>query len=160
MVAATRERLDGIGPLSGLTRHRRAERRRWQAKLVDDLDAAEQARAATAAARGEQLRHEQAAHDRFEQVEGWRRDEIAALRSRLDHHWADVVAGCVRADDPLAYGIDKLRRARQTMADDLRDLEASIPIDRDGERAWARRELVAAAIARRDAQHGLDDAVG
>jgi conjugative relaxase-like TrwC/TraI family protein len=161
IVAGTRERLDAIGPLSGLSRHGRAERRWWQAKLVDDLDAAELARAATetAVTKCEQLRCAQGAHDRFEQTHRWRRGEVAALRSRLDHHWADVVAGCVRADDPLAYGIDKLRAARQTVAGDLCDIEASIPVDKSGERAWTRRELVSAAIARRDAQHGLDDAV-
>jgi conjugative relaxase-like TrwC/TraI family protein len=161
IVAGTREGLDAVGTLSGLTRNGRAERRRWQAKLVDDLDAAEQARAATAATatKCEQLRRGQAAHDRFEQTHRWRRGEVAALRSRLDHHWADVIASCVRADNPLAYGIDKLRRARQTLAGDLCDIEASIPVDLDREQARTRRELVSAAIARREAQHGLDDAV-
>jgi hypothetical protein len=161
IVAGTGDRLDAIGALSGLSRQGRADRRWWQAKLVDDLDAAEQARAATATAvaRCEQLQSAQAAHDRFDQTHRWRRGEVAALRSRLDHHWADVVASCVRADDPLAYGIDKLRHARRTVAGDLCDIEASIPVDRDREQARTRRELVAAAIARRDAQHRLDDAV-
>jgi hypothetical protein len=137
------------------------ERRGWQAKLVDDLGAAAQARSATATAvtNCEQLRREQAAHDRFEQTHRWRQVEVAALRSRLDHHWADVVASCVRADEPLAYGIDKLRAARRTAVGDLCDIEASIPVDRDREQARTRRELVSAALARREAQHGLDDAV-
>jgi hypothetical protein len=161
IVAGTRERLEAVGALSGLSRHGRAERGWWQAKLAGDLDTAGQARAATAIAMSnlDRLRREQVAHDRFEQAQGWRRAEVAALRSRVDHHWADVVAGCVRADDPLAYGMDKLRAARHTVAGDLSALEASIPIDRDSERARTRRDLVTAAVARRDAQHGLDDAV-
>ena len=97
IVAGTRERLDVIGALSGLSRHGLAERRWWRAKLVDDLDAAELAWAATetTVTKCEQLQCEQAAHDRFERTHRWRREEVAALRSSLDRHWADVVAGCV-----------------------------------------------------------------
>jgi hypothetical protein len=160
IVAGTTKRLDAIGALSGLRRHGRAERRLWQAKLADDVDAAEQARAASAAAVTDldQLRREQAAHDRFERTHGWRGTEIAALRSRLDHHWADVVAACVRADDPLAYGIDRLRGARRTLAGDIGDIEANIPADRDGERARTRREMIDAAIGRRDAERDVAEA--
>ncbi len=51
------------------------------------------------------LRDEQDAYGRFETAEGWRRADLVRLLHRLDHHWAEVVAACVGADDPLAYGI-------------------------------------------------------
>ena len=92
----------------------------------------------------ERLRGEQTAHDRFEQAHGWRRTQLAELRARLDHHWVEVIAGCVQADDPLAYGIDRLRGARRTVAGDLDAIDASIPDDREGEQAQTRRELIAA----------------
>ena len=62
--------------------------------------------------RVDRLEQAQDAYERFEHAEGWRRADVARLHDQLDDHWADVVVACVRADDPLAYGIDKLRHAR------------------------------------------------
>ena len=96
--------------------------------------------------------------DRFEAAEGWRRDDISRLRGQLDHHWAEVVAACVQADDPLAYGVDKLRHARATTAGDLRDLDARVPVDRATERDDARRQLADALRARQQAEEALGTA--
>ena len=134
VAAQTAERLDGLGARSVLTAYGRAERRRWQTQLAADRDAVEQAKAARIdiTSTVERLRREQTLHECFERIHGWRRTEIVELQDRLDHHWAEVIAACVRADDPLAYGIDRLRHARGTVAGDLNDLNATIPVDRDG----------------------------
>ena len=115
--------------------------------LTADRDRADQAATATslAASTVEDLRRQQTAHDRFEETHRWRRTEIVALQGGLDHHWAEVIAACVRADDPLAYGIDRLRHARRTLAVALEGIDRSFPVDRDGERAQTRRELIVAA---------------
>ena len=78
--------------------------------------------------------------------------------ARLDHHWAEVVAACVQADDPLAYGVDKLRHARATTAGDLRDLDARVPVDRATERDDAKRQLAHAQRGRQQAEQALESA--
>jgi len=86
--------------------------------------------------------HERAlSQPRCEAVQVWRQDEIVHLREQLDHHWAQVAVACVNADDPLAYGIDKLRQARTTIESDRRDIEAGIPEDRAEQWQEARRHL-------------------
>ena len=106
----------------------------------------------------ERLHRDQTIHECFERIHGWRRTEISQLQDRLDHHWAEVIAACVRADDPLAYGIDRLRHARGTVAGDLNDLNATIPVDREAERSETRRQLAVAAIQQREAERDLADA--
>ncbi len=64
----------------------------------------------------------------------------------------------MQADDPLAYGVDKLRHARATTAGDLRDLDARIPVDRATERDDARRQLADALRARQQAEEALGTA--
>ncbi len=54
-----------------------------------------------------------ARHD-WDAAHGWRSDRIAKIDDTLDHHWADVVLRAVRADDPLAFGVDALRHAAAT----------------------------------------------
>ena len=39
----------------------------------------------------------------------------------------------MQADDPLAYGVERLRHARATTAGDLRGLDARVPVDRAAE---------------------------
>ena len=93
------------------------------------------------AGRVAQLRGDQDTFERFEAAQGWRRDDLVQLRAQLDHHWADVVTSCVRADDPLAFGIDKVRHARTTTVADLGRLDAAIPVDRNTEWDQTRRHL-------------------
>jgi hypothetical protein len=81
-----------------------------------------------------------------------------ASEAGWDRHWAEVVAACVQADDPLAYGVDKLRHARATKAGELLGLEAGIPVDQATERDDARRQLADALRARQKAEQALGTA--
>lgn len=139
----TARQLGAMSQFAGLSPRGRAERRRLQDKLACDTVRAGAAKEScdeleTQAGR---LRKEQGALERFEAAEGWRRDEVPRLQDQLDHHWAEVVAACVNADDPLAFGTDKLRHARATVALDLQRLADAAPPDREGEREQARQEL-------------------
>ena len=117
----TAGRLADLGRLSALRRRGREDRRDLQAKLTveDKAVASARGRVADLTARVAELRRGQGAYEHFELIEGWRRGEITRLRARLDHHWADVITACVRGDDPLAYGTDKLRQARATATREL-----------------------------------------
>ena len=66
-----------------------------------------------------------------------------------------MVTSCVRADDPLAFGIDKLRNARTTTVADLYRLDASIPADRITEWEQSRGQLPDILRARHDAERQL-----
>ena len=68
----------------------------------------------------------------FEVEHGWRRERIVEINNELAHHWAAVTLGAVREDDPLAFGIDELRRARATYARDLNAVLRTVPRDRSG----------------------------
>ena len=150
----TARQLGAMSQFAGLSPRGRAERRRLQDKLACDTVRAGAAKEScdeleTQAGR---LRKEQGALERFEAAEGWRRDEVPRLQDQLDHHWAEVVAACVNADDPLAFGTDKLRHARATVALDLQRLADAAPPDREGEREQARQELGDTLRARHDAE--------
>jgi hypothetical protein len=151
--------LGAPGPFAGLSRHARDERRLLHDRLASDTRRAAAAceRYQEIAARVERLRQEQDASMRFESLEGWRRDDIVRLHGQLDHHWAEVVAACVAADDPLAYGIDKLRHARTTMAADRQDIDAGVPDDRAGEWQQARGQLPGMVRERHHAEILLAD---
>jgi hypothetical protein len=143
--AATRSAadLDGLGLLAGLSHRGREQRRCLHDRLEGDKSRATDARDRyeDVAARVAQLRQEQGARDRFETAEGWRRDDLVRLREQLDHHWAEVVVACLRADDPLVYGIGKLRLARTIVDADRRVIDAGIPDDRTDEWQEARSQL-------------------
>ena len=99
----------------------------------------------------------QDALERFDATEGWRQGDIPRLRDQLDHHWAQIVTDCARADDPLAYGIDKLRHARFTLQADRTTLDVGIPDDRDSDWQQARRQLPRALRDRHRAETDLAD---
>ena len=82
---------------------------------------------------------------------GWRSDRIAEIDHTLDHHWADVVLRAVRADEPLAFGIDALRCAAATYHADRDTITRSLPPD-------PRRDLKAAEDTRRHRQRELKEA--
>ena len=63
--------------------------------------------------------------------------------------------GLPRADDPLAYGIDKLRQARATVARELNKLDAAVPPDRSGDLESLRRQLLGAVTTRQQAEEEL-----
>jgi len=136
-------RAAAIGPFESLRRAGRDERARWSAAAAEhgrDLARYERAHARLAA-RVAELNAALGARQAFEQREGWRAEAIAELRDRLDHHWRRAVIAVLRQGDPLAYGLEALRRAGATTAADLRHLEASVPLDRTRQLASAEVEL-------------------
>jgi hypothetical protein len=92
---------------------------------------------------------------------------VVEIDDRLEHHWASAVFSAVREGDPLAFGQDRLRRARSIYAADLQRAEdcqgngregASVQRDsplttRDGTEPNGRGEL-SAIVAE------LDEAIG
>ena len=81
---------------------------------------------------------ERAAWDR---TNGWHLDRVAEIDDTLAYHWAEVSLRAVRADDPLAFGVERLRNARATYQGDLDHLVKAIPLDRRDALADAEREL-------------------
>ncbi len=134
VAAHSRRQLDELGPFRRLEPPRpRAAPASSRTSLEGDRRraAAARERYEETAERVERLRQEQDAFERFETAEGWRRDDLVRLRDQLDHHWAEVVAACVVADDPLAFGIDKLRHARSHLGcRRTGQLDAAVPADR------------------------------
>ena len=68
----------------------------------------------------------------FDRTEAWRHDRLAEIDDGLEHHWARTVLSAVREGDPLAYGPDRLRRARSTYAVDLGLVEGDEDRHRSG----------------------------
>jgi conjugative relaxase-like TrwC/TraI family protein len=60
----------------------------------------------------------QSRRERWEHANAWRHDAIADLDDRLDRHWAETVLSAAVEGDPLAHGLDRLRHAVHTLADD------------------------------------------
>jgi conjugative relaxase-like TrwC/TraI family protein len=156
-LADTIARVDDLGALSGLTKAGRTERHRLERQL--DTDRASVVDAAGTLAVGGQrvtrLEGDQAAHDRFEATEGWRRDVVTETIDRLDAHWSDVAVACVRADQPLAYGPEPLRLAYRHRSEQLAALDVTVPADRTIERDRARTDVVAVVQARGRAEADL-----
>jgi hypothetical protein len=160
MASRTADRLAAVGALAGLTRRGRDQRRWLQDKLASDAGRAAAAKdnCDELGRRISGLRREQDTFDRFEAAEGWRRDDISHLWGQLDHHWAEVVAACVQADDPLAYGVERLRHARATTVGDLRGVDTRAPVDRAAEHDDAGQQLADAQRARQQAEEAVDSA--
>lgn len=158
-IGAARQ-LDDLGALSGLSRRGREQRRQLEERLAANEQQAVAARQARddIASRVQALQRDQTALERFEKTEGWRREDLVRVRDRLDNHWAQTVTACVRADDPLAFGIEKLRHARATTASRIEQLDASVPPDRASEWQDARAQLPLVLRARHDAERALADA--
>lgn len=76
------------------------------------------------------LERAEAQREAWENREGWRTGRIPELHAELDRQWTQAVLGAVSQDDPLAYGIDRLRHARTTITDELARLDTSLPPDR------------------------------
>ena len=159
LVAGARKQLDDVGALSGLSRRGREQRRQVDERLAANEQQAVAARQARddIASRLQALQRDQIAFERFETSEGWRREDLVRVRDLLDDHWAQTVTACVRADDPLAFGIDKLRHARATTATRIDQLDTSLPPDRASEWRDARAQLPQVLRARHDAERALAD---
>jgi hypothetical protein len=121
-------------PLVQLRRGGRRARADAEARLVDAGESLRRADREVAQARAlfDQLI---AAHEHwqaFEKEHSWRRARVVAIDGEIAHHWARTTLTAVREDDPLAFGIDELRRARATYAADLNAVLATLPTDRSG----------------------------
>jgi hypothetical protein len=157
VAAYTASQLDSHGPLAGLSRRGHQERCDLQDKLTFHRHQAQDAkdRRDEMAGRVAARQRDTDAFQRFDRAEGWRRDDLRRLHDQLDDHWARVVAACVRADEPLAFGIDKLRHARATTAARVNQLDAQVPPDRGEEWQQARRQLPDLVRARHHAEQAL-----
>ncbi len=152
-------RLGAFGPLSGLRRSARAERSQAEQALTqarDRLDAARANRRVSEHRVGE-LEAAAARRARFDADNAWRVERIAAIDAELNRHWATATLAAVRQDDPLAFGIERLRAARATYAADLDAYRASLPPDSTGIAAEAKRQLAAREQDLREARYGVED---
>ena len=59
--------------------------------------------------------------ERWVAANAWRHDEITELDQKLADHWATTVRTALQQGDPLAFGLNRLREARTTMAAHTRD---------------------------------------
>ena len=139
MVAQARERLryieaqaDAVGPLASLRRDTRSRRDRWLREVTQDRSRLAEAVGEAARWDAEVARLEPISDARveWERREGWRVERVAAVEATLDGHWARAVLSATRQGDPLAFGGDRLRHAREHFANALHTLEASLPPDR------------------------------
>lgn len=77
-------------------------------------------------------------HARWVRANQWRHPELERIDRQLDDHWADAVMVAVHQDDPLAYGLDRLRNVRAALASrprwhaqqDLTAVDAALARDR------------------------------
>jgi conjugative relaxase-like TrwC/TraI family protein len=132
-----------LGPLTRLRRGGRDEVTHADDALAGARRRLERAKQALGDARVDVARLEQGAAGRtaWDHAHGWRLNRIAQIDDTLAHHWAEVALRAVRADDPLAFGADRLRAAHATFREDLGQLIASLPPDRRNALARAKTEL-------------------
>lgn len=145
-VERAHQRLAAFGPLTGLRQVGRAARATAQGELARSVAGRNEVASALATARrrAEHLDAHQQRRGAFLGQEGWRAQRVAAIDDELAHHWTRVVLAAVGQDDPLAFGIERLRSARATVAADLARLRAGLPPDRSDAIARAELELVTA----------------
>jgi hypothetical protein len=73
----------------------------------------------------------------FEESEGWRRQRLAEVSRNIERHWTNAVVAAARASDPLAYGVDGLHVAINTLQRTARDVAPSIDLGHDRHGATA-----------------------
>lgn len=139
-----------LGPVTRLRRGGRDDLARAGEALAGAHRRVQRAEQALRDAHADIARLERAAAARaaWDHAHGWRLDRIAEIDNTVAHHWAEVVLRAVRADDPLAFGTDRLRAAHAAFGEDLERLTASLPPDRRHALARAKAEL-------RDHEHKL-----
>ncbi len=123
---------DRLGPLARLRRGGRDEITRADQALAGAQRRLARANDAVQSAFSDVAHHERAVTARamWDQRYRWRLTRIGEIDDTLAHHWADVVLRAVRADDPLAFGIQALREARATYEADRARLRGDLPPDR------------------------------
>lgn len=136
----------GFGPLSGLRRSGRTQRSNAEHALARAAERLESARVErrTSERQLAWLEAGEAERRRFVADNGWRAERVRAIDAELDRHWVTATLAAVRQDDPLAFGIDRLRSARAVAAADLAAYRAGLPPDRSAAVTEATRTLSAA----------------
>ena len=145
-------RLGGFGTLAGLRRSVRLERDRAERAVADATERLGRAHAERRRAdqRLVDLEAAEAQRMAFVAETAWRFERVVAINAELDRHWSTATLAAVRQDDPLAFGIERLRAARATYAADLARLDNRLPSDRTQAIRRAGREL---AGAEQDLRH-------
>ncbi len=93
----------------------------------------------------------------WDRMHAWRAARTTEIDFRLAHHWADVTLRAVRADDPLAFGIRKLRNARDTYRANLERVIDQLPPDRRDALAGAEAHLREDEINMQRAERSVAD---
>jgi hypothetical protein len=120
-----------LGPLTRLRRDGRDDIARAEAALDAARRRAERAEAAVGETRAALAELEQAVAERiaWDVVHGWRLGRLAELDDALANDWADVALRAVRADEPLAFGVEAWPRSspagRTAQPPAARDLDAA-----------------------------------
>jgi hypothetical protein len=94
----------------------------------------------------------------WDRQHGWRVDRLAEVERELARHWAGVSLEAVRAGEPLAFGIERLRDASAVFRADRRELNDGLPPDRRDALERAQENLSRDARGLRDAERGVDRA--
>ena len=139
-------RLGDFRPLAGLRRSGRLERDRAERAVAEATERLGQVRAERRRADGRvvDLEANEARRLAFVAESAGRFERVAAINAELDRHWSTATLAAVRQNDPLAFGIDRLRAARTTYAANLARLDNRLPSDRSHAISQAERELAAA----------------
>ncbi len=148
-----------FGPLAALRRTVRMERDDAEQAVARAQQRLEAARAERRRSEGRvaELEAAEAERIRFVADTAWRLERVRAINNQLDRHWSAAVLAAVRQDDPLAFGVGRLRAARAVAASDLASYHASLPPDRRAAVTQAERELADARHRRRLAHRALDE---
>ncbi|MGH9119129.1 MAG: MobF family relaxase [Acidimicrobiales bacterium] len=165
-----RSQRERLGPLARLRRGGRAASARVDVAPPEVHQRLARAERARADADADLVRLQRAVTERavWDKEHAWRLGRIAEIDETLARHWAAAVLRAVRADDPLAFGMRRLRDARDVYRSDLARLlvvDEPLPRGRDAVvRAMSvnatrrRRAWLEGAV--RDLDHGLEARVG
>lgn len=158
-------RLGRFGPLASLRRSVRLERERAEQAVARARERLGRAHAERRQADQQvvDLEANEARRVAFVADTTWRFERVRTINAELDRHWSATTLAAARQDDPLAFGIDRLRAARAIYAADLARLDNSLPSDRtravdQTERtvAGAEQDLRHARLAATEARRNLD----
>jgi len=97
-------------------------------------------------------------HAAWDRKHGWRFARLQAIDRQLAHHWADTTLRAVRADDPLAFGVQHLRDARKLYRTDLHNIIDALPDDRREPKKQAEADLRRHLHSLRNADRDLTSA--
>ncbi|MCU1448498.1 MAG: traA, partial [Acidimicrobiales bacterium] len=142
-LVACQDRRVALGPVPRLRRARRDDIARADEALSAAAERFDGASFALdhARAKAGQLEAAVAGRATWDRDDAWRIARVTEIDTTLAHHWAEVTLAAVRADDPLAFGVDHLRDARRVYQRDLRQIVNGLPADRRDDLVRARADL-------------------